>query len=98
MQGLPGQWDDVKFLDGYPGKYVVVARKAAGNKWYVAGINSGTESKTVNLELSALKIRGGRLIVEGSDPLSFTENYLSIEKGKANLTMKPNGGFVIVLE
>lgn len=97
MQNLPGQWDEVKFLDGYPGKYVVVARKT-GNKWYVAGINSDKESKTVNLDLTALKIKSGRLISEGTDPLSFTENYMEIGKGKANLTMKPNGGFVMVLE
>lgn len=97
MQGLPGQWDDVKFLDGYPGKYVVVARKS-GNKWYVAGINSEKESKTINLDLTALKIKGGRLIGEGTDPLSFTENYMEIRQSKANLTMKPNGGFVMVLE
>ncbi len=38
LQQLPNNWDDVKFIDGYPGKYAVIARKS-GNKWYVAGIN-----------------------------------------------------------
>ncbi len=97
MQNLPGQWDEVKYLDGYPGKYVVLARKA-GTKWYVAGINSNKESQTVNLNLTDLKIKGGKLIAEGNDPLSFTENNPEIGKDKATITMKPNGGFVMVLE
>ena len=38
LQELPTTWEDVKFIDGYPGKLVILARKS-GNNWYVAGIN-----------------------------------------------------------
>ena len=35
----PAVWDDIQFLDGYPGKFVVLARKGDG-RWYLAGINA----------------------------------------------------------
>lgn len=35
MSTLPNWWDDVKFIDGYPGKIVVLARKTGG-VWYIA--------------------------------------------------------------
>lgn len=31
MKKVPTTWDEVKFIDGYPGKYIVMARKHAGN-------------------------------------------------------------------
>jgi hypothetical protein len=52
MKEVPTKWDDVKFIDGYPGQYVVLARRA-GNKWYYVGINASPESRTVEVELPA---------------------------------------------
>ena len=48
LRDVPARWDDVQFIDGYPGKYLVLARKA-GNKWYIAGINNESGVKTVIL-------------------------------------------------
>ena len=39
MKQVPTNWDETRFIDGYPGKYCIMARRA-GNKWYVAGITS----------------------------------------------------------
>ena len=39
MKEVPTTWDEVRFIDGYPGKYVVLARRK-GDKWYVAGVNA----------------------------------------------------------
>lgn len=33
MKQVP-TWDETVFVDGYPGKYVAIARRQ-GNKWYV---------------------------------------------------------------
>ena len=52
MKEVPTKWDDVKFIDGYPGQYVVLARRA-GNKWYYVGINAAPESRTVEVDLPA---------------------------------------------
>ena len=39
MKQVPTTWDETRFIDGYPGKYCIMARRA-GNKWYIAGITS----------------------------------------------------------
>jgi Glycoside hydrolase 97. len=52
MKDVPTKWDEVKFIDGYPGKYVVLARRA-GDKWYYVGINASPESRTVEVDLPA---------------------------------------------
>ena len=45
MKDVPTLWDETKFIDGYPGKYVILARRS-GDKWYVAGVTSdGTPLK-----------------------------------------------------
>jgi alpha-glucosidase len=96
LQTLPNNWDDVKFIEGYPGKYVVLARRS-GNKWYIAGINGENEARKIVVDLKPFKKGGGQLFsdVEGEGlfrvlPL-FTNNKIA-------LTMMPNGGFVAVLE
>ena len=37
MKEVPTTWDETRFIDGYPGKYCIMARRHA-DKWYVAGI------------------------------------------------------------
>ena len=49
MKKVPTTWDDVKFIDGYPGKYCIMARRT-GDKWYVVGINA--QETPVKLKLS----------------------------------------------
>ena len=39
MKDVPTTWDETKFIDGYPGKYVILARRS-GDKWYVAGVTA----------------------------------------------------------
>ena len=93
---VPNYWDDVKFVTGYPGKDVVIARRA-GNKWYVAGINGENTEKKMALDLSFLKNAGFQLITDGAAPLSFEQQNVQLSKGKKlEITLKPNGGFVIV--
>ena len=38
LKELPTTWNETVFIDGYPGKFVILARKSAG-KWYVSGLN-----------------------------------------------------------
>ena len=50
MKQVPTTWDDVKFIDGYPGKYVILARRHA-DQWFVVGINAQKETLKLNLRL-----------------------------------------------
>jgi len=53
LRNLPTTWEEVRFLDGYPTRYVILARRHA-DKWYVAGINGTDEPLKVNLNLDWL--------------------------------------------
>jgi hypothetical protein len=98
LQTLPNHWDDVKFIDGYPGKFVIVARKS-GSKWYVAGINGESEAKRWTLDLSALRKTKGTLIKDAEGDSMFEQQAIQLAQSKAlDIEVKPNGGFVLVLD
>ena len=96
IEGVPSIWDDVKFLDGFPGKYVILARKGDGH-WYLAGINGETAEKKLTLDLSELRVRSGTLITDGDGGnLSFRKEDVRLPRNrKLDVTLKPHGGFVI---
>lgn len=96
MTNIPGQWEDVKFIDGYPGEYVIIARKA-NNKWYIGAINGTNEAKEVELSLSFIEGKvAAELITDGETNRSFVKSDISLKKSKKlKLTMAPTGGFVI---
>lgn len=95
LKNLPTTWDDVKFIDGFPGKYAVIARKYK-NKWYIAGINGEQTEKKLTLNLAAFG-KKGTLITDSETPLSFSEKAITTKK-KTDISMQAAGGFVIVLE
>lgn len=101
LRDLPNNWDEVKFIDGYPGKFYVVARKA-GNKWYIAGINGEKDEKALTLDLPFLKNKKGKLISSGTasgDEPSFEDKQISIpSSGNIIITLKAADGFVAVFE
>jgi len=95
LADLPTYWDDVKFIDGYPGKYLVVARRSGG-RWYIAGINGENTEKVLSLDLSFLGNKKGRIISDADEPRTFTNKETTLDAGRTTVTMKPQGGFVIV--
>lgn len=47
MKAVPTTWDETVLIDGYPGRYVVLARRS-GDRWYVAAINADSETKRLS--------------------------------------------------
>jgi hypothetical protein len=94
LKQIPSVWEDTKFIEGYPGKGAVLARRGGG-KWYVAGINGEDSEKPLKLDLSALgKVGPGTLITDNAEG-GFAESEFT---PGATLTLRPHGGFVLVLE
>ena len=93
LQTLPVQWDETRFLDGYPGEYVVLARRA-GKKWYLCGVNAGKTEKTLNLDLAFLKGKQGYRF----EDIGHNQVEKKTIQATSNSTIKlmPNGGFVAV--
>jgi alpha-glucosidase len=100
LKKVPAVWDDVKFIDGFPGQFAVIARRA-GKTWYVAGINAERQPRKVKIDLKALGVtKQGALITDGIDFLGFKSETFPLEKGATadEITMRPRGGFVLTLE
>ncbi|MFT3869774.1 MAG: glycoside hydrolase family 97 catalytic domain-containing protein [Nibricoccus sp.] len=101
LKTVPEVWDDVRFIDGFPGKFAVLARKGDG-RWFVAGINGEPDKKELTLDLNRLNAAGvkGTLIAEGVGNdlcLRKEEVQLGLDR-KIKITLMPNGGFVLLLE
>ena len=99
LKRIPTTWDETRFVDGYPGRYVVLARRH-GDRWYVSGVNAEKEAKTITLDLSRFLAKGD--IVEtwtdnltNQDPV-YTPS-LKVKKPQAvTFTLAPSGGFVLI--
>lgn len=91
LRELPRAWDEVRFLAGEPGRYVVLARRA-GQQWFVAGLNADEQPRDITLDLAWLGRREGQLITDGAGPREFTQGRLAAPA--ATLTLAPRGGFV----
>lgn len=98
MKDIPVAWDETKFIDGYPGKYVVLARRT-GNDWYVAGINGEAVEKQVTVRLNFLNdISKSVLITCGDTPRSFQIKNNAVNVAQSlTIILKPNDGFVLHL-
>jgi alpha-glucosidase len=96
LQSFPSSWEDTKLIDGYPGKFVVMGRKA-GSKWYIAGINGEASTKTITFDMAKYKGKKASLITDGDEPLSFTRMEMT-PNADFKIVMKAFGGFVIVVE
>ncbi|MCL7986708.1 glycoside hydrolase family 97 protein [Sphingobacterium sp. lm-10] len=97
MKSVPTTWDETLFLDGYPGKYVVLARRK-GSQWYIAGINAEPNPKTVELSLPMISNR--KLLIY-SDDASGGTMVSSGELGedqRYRMVIPTNGGVLLVGE
>ncbi|HOT97695.1 MAG TPA: glycoside hydrolase family 97 catalytic domain-containing protein [bacterium] len=94
MRTVPVIWDDVQFIDGFPGKYVVLARKQA-NRWYIAGINGENSPRPLALDLSVLAVSGeGVLMTDSADAKEVVQQAVDCSR-PIKLVLSPQGGFVI---
>jgi len=94
LQNLPRTWDDVKFLEGVPGKYLVIARKS-GEAWYLAGLNAEEADKTLTLDLSFMGNKKATLITDGATEREFSQVEIASDK-VTTISVKAHGGFVAV--
>lgn len=98
FSNIPSVWDEVKFLDGYPGKLFIVARRS-GKNWYVAGMNGEATEKIITLDLSFIvHQKVGTIFNDATEQSSLLNAAKFSINTTANnkITIQPNGGFLIV--
>ena len=111
LKNVPTDWEDTKFIAGYPTKYAVVARKAgnlngsgaalSAGKWFVGGLNATDKPLALTLDLPMF---AGKTVTYLTDqPKKKGEKFFtSVKKtlkvgknGKAKVVVQPNGGIII---
>ena len=95
MKEVPTAWDEVRFIDGYPGKYVILARRH-GDKWYIAGVNA--QKETLKLKVNLPMFSNGEKVRLFSDDKALQGGVKQIEIGKKQelqLAIPCNGGVLI---
>ena len=96
LRQLPTTWKETRFIDGYPGRYVVLARKSTSGKWFVAGLNAQKEPLTLTLELPMFA--QGQILQYYVDSKNGEPMLTSLKidkKGCAKVTIQPNGGVIL---
>lgn len=95
MKEVPTTWDEVRFIDGYPGKYVILARRH-GDQWYIAGVNA--QKETLKLKVNLPMFSNGEKVRLFSDDKALQGSVKQIEIGKKQelqLSIPCNGGVLI---
>lgn len=95
LRDVPAAWEETRFVDGHPGRYVVLARRT-GDTWYLGGFNGQTGTQTVELSLEFLnQSAAGTLITDGTDPRSTERRSLTVAPSDSlTLELRGHGGFV----
>ena len=95
MKQIPTTWDEVRFIDGYPGKYVVLARRH-GDTWYVAGINATQEPLKLKVDLPMLSGKTVSCYKDDKKQQPMCESLKVKADKKVQLDILPQGGVVLV--
>lgn len=93
MKEVPTTWDETLLIDGYPGKYVVIARRNK-NTWYVSGVNATNEALKLKLDLPMFAGKTVKVINDDKSKNSLQSNA-TLKTSILELTVQPNGGFVV---
>ena len=101
LKEVPNAWDDTKFLAGYPGKEIIMARQK-DNAWYMGGVNAENSEKmkilTFNYLPEGMKFKL-TLIADGMHDKDLATNYLVVEKSSTvEVKMLRRGGFAASLK
>lgn len=96
MKTVPSVWDEVKFIDGYPGKYILLARRHA-DTWYIAGVNA--QKEPLKLKVKLPMIEAGKEVKVYSDNKDLEGDWQTVKLNKrqeVQITIPCNGGMVII--
>ncbi len=95
LRQLPTTWQETRLIDGYPGRYVVMARKATNGKWYIAGLNAQKTPLTLTINLNDYGNDLSKLLIDDKKIQPTKQQLKKDKKGNVKVTIQPNGGLVI---
>jgi len=97
LKHVPAAWDETLFVDGYPGKFVVLARRS-GKRWYLVATNAEEQTKILTITFPALAGQTVTLIYDGQERTSASRRFKVGADGRIELSLAPAGGAVLFSE
>ncbi|MCF0192840.1 MAG: glycoside hydrolase family 97 catalytic domain-containing protein [Prevotella sp.] len=96
MKRVPTEWDDVKYIAGEPGKFVILARRT-GNKWYICGVNAMKETLNTTISLDGFFKKDETIkLYSDNEKLEGSVKPVKVNKKKQlKITIPNNGGLLI---
>lgn len=95
MRQVPTLWDETVFIEGYPGRYIVMARRS-GNKWYAIAMNGRQTPLQVDVLLPMLASQQVTMLTDGVDGKTPSSQQITLDK-KGSLKAQIPAGCAIVL-
>lgn len=99
MRHIPTDWDDTRFIAGYPGDHIILARRK-GDTWYIAGINGTDHPKTFTFPTDFLPAKSYHctLLQDGTEARTLKTEVRTYKKSETlRIDCLPRGGFAVVL-
>jgi len=94
LKKVPTTWDETVYVDAYPGKYSVLARRH-GKEWYVAGVNAQKGPIKLQLVLPMLAGKKLRLYNDNAEKITGLTEVEIKKNGELEIEIQPSGGFVV---
>lgn len=96
LKRIPTSWSETRFIDGYPTKFVVIARKEnSSGKWYIAGINGTDKPIKTTISLPMIAGEKAQYYYENSDRSTAMRELKISRHGTMKVTLPVMGGFII---
>ena len=99
---VPTTWDDTKYISGYPGEYIALARKN-GTSWFI-GVMNNSISREVHIKMDFLQEGSYEAEIwadgknSGKQPAELKKSVRPIKPGEdLQISMAKNGGCVMVI-
>ena len=95
MKNVPTTWNETVLIDGYPGKYVVLARRHQ-DKWYVAAINAEKNAKKITINLPMFNNTSKlQMYSDKKDRSPQLETKSLNKKGELTIEIQSEGAVII---
>lgn len=95
LKQVPTTWDETRFIDGYPGKYVVLARRHA-DKWYIAAVNATKQVLKLKVSLPMLAGQTVSCYSDGNKLQPTLSTKKMTKDGSYTIQLAPQGGTILV--
>lgn len=96
MKQVPTVWDETVFIDGYPGKYCILARRN-GEHWYITGINATKKPLKLNLDLPMIQERDRLVYYADDEKRQLVRKDIVVKHpSKVQVVIRQEGGILLV--